>query len=180
MACRRASVLLQRGQGSPSTALRRSAKRSGLEIAARIDARQVRVGRVGAGDAVDDALDVAVGIERDFFLHAHRAGKAHRRAGHLFDRRRIGQLDLAAPGGAADLALVGVVVAADQHGDRLAVGQVDERLDHLLRLAAEELAHLLDGAWHRAWPLFPAAFGRGIVGRTMSRLPISAFSWLAA
>ena len=106
----------------------------------------MHVGRIGPADAVADLLDVAVGEDGDVLLHAHRAGEAHRRPGHFQNCGRIGQFDLGGPGDAADFSLVGIVVAAHQHGDRFSVGQIDERLDELLRLAAEEFAHLLDGA----------------------------------
>ena len=46
--------------------------------------------------------------------------------GHLLDHVGRGQFELARAQGAADLALVGFVVAADQHGHRLAVGQIDQ------------------------------------------------------
>ena len=91
----------------------------------------------------------------------------------------IGQFEFCGPGGAADLALVGLMVAADQHGDRLAVGQVDQRLDELLRLAAEKLAHLLDGAGAGV-ATFVQRLQRRCCGGTQVAAPISAFSWLAA
>ena len=108
-----------------------------------------------------------------------RPGETDRGAGHLLDHLRVGQFDLGGAGRAADLAFVGLVIAADQHGDRLAVGHVDQRLDHLLRLALEELRHLLDRRRARAWAPFAAA-ACGTSAGTRSRQPISAFSWLAA
>ena len=68
-----------------------------LEIAAEVHAREVRIGLVGAGDAVDDALDLAVGVDRNRLLQSDRPGEADRRAGHLLNDGRIGQFDLAAP-----------------------------------------------------------------------------------
>ena len=71
------------------------------------------------------------------------------------------------------------MVAADQDRDRLSVGQIDERLDEVLRPALEELADLLDRAGARRGHLaerLRAARSGGV----QSRAPISAFSWLAA
>ncbi len=146
MAWRRASVARAARAGIAAHGLAEVGEAVHLEVAAEVHAGQVRLGGVGPGDAVDHGLDVAVGQQGDLLLHAHRPGKTDRGPGHALDGGRVGQLDARGGGGAADLALVGVVVAAQQHGDRFAVGQVDEGLDHVLRPAAEKLAHLLDGA----------------------------------
>ena len=79
------------------------------------------------------------------------------------DGGRIGQLDL---GGAAARRIFPSLASwspREQHGDRLAVGEVDERLDHVLRPAAQQLAHLLDGGGARRGHLgqrLPQGVGR--------------------
>ena len=81
------------------------------------------VGLVGAGDGVAHGRDVVVGPDRN--RQPDRPGESDRCAGGLLDDVGCGELELVARLGAADLAFVGFVIAADQHGHRLAVGQVD-------------------------------------------------------
>ena len=71
-----------------------------LEIAVQVDARQVGVGRVGAGHGVGHVLHVAVGQDGNLLLHAHRPGETDRRAGHLLDHLGRGQFELRRPSGA--------------------------------------------------------------------------------
>ena len=123
-------------------------------------------------------LDVAIGQDRDLLLHADGAGKAHRRPGHFFDYFRRGQLDLLRLGRAANLAFVRLMIAADQDGDRLSVGQIDQRLDKFARLALQERTDLLDRANAGRGDLPQRRSGTS--GGTQSRAPTSAFSWLAA
>ena len=87
---------------------------------------------------VGDVLDVAVGQDRNLLLHAHRPGETDRGAGHLLDHLGRGQFELRGLAGAANLAFVGLVIAADQDGDRLAVGHVDQRLDQLVAACTSE------------------------------------------
>ena len=62
-----------------------------------------------------------------------------------------------------------------KHGDRLAVGHVDQRLDELVRLALQERADLLDRAGARRGH-FRQAASAARSGGVQSRVPISAFS----
>ena len=125
-----------------------------LEIAIQICAREMGVGLVRADDDVDHCLDVAVGEDGDFLFHAHRPCKTHGRAGHLVDHVRGGQFDFRRSRCLADLAFVGFVVAAHEHGNRPAVGRVDQRLDNVLRFAGQKLAHLFDGRGMRGVHFF--------------------------
>ena len=130
-----------------------------LEIAPKIHACQVRVGPIGPDHGVGDRLDVAVGPNGNLFGHLHRPGEPDRGPGHFANHVRLGQFEHLGPDGPADLALVAVVVAADQHGNRLAVGRVDQGLDHLLRLTLQKTADLVDGRGPRRVDLFEVLLG---------------------
>ena len=146
MAWRSASVALHRGQGSPSMALRRSANRSTSKSRCRftpVRCASAALAPVTALAMCWTSRSARMGI---FSFMPTGPGETDRRAGHLLDHLRRGQFELRRLPGAANLPLVGLVIAADQHGDRLAVGQIDQRLDEVLRLALQELADLLDRA----------------------------------
>ena len=129
IACRRASLPLQRGQGSPSTALRRSANRSTSKSRCRLTpARCVsaafapvialamcwmsRSAKIGIFSFMPTGPAKPTGAPVTFSITSGGASSS-----------------FAAFAGAANLPLVRLVIAADQHGDRLAVGHVDQRLD---------------------------------------------------
>ena len=72
----------------PPTATR-SANSTGGSVALEIEADEVPVGLVGAGDGAADAPQQRVGD--DASLQADRAGEADRRSGHALDDRLVGQ-----------------------------------------------------------------------------------------
>ena len=113
-------------------------------VRADVHVHEVLVFLVRAGDGVDEQRHVVVSDDGAF--DADRAGKSDGCSRHLQDRRGIGQFQRGGSQCAANLAFIGRVVASHQHGDRLAVGDVDQRLDHLLRLALQQLADRFDAA----------------------------------
>ena len=149
-----------------------------LEVAARIDARDVGLRLVRPGHGVAEELDVVVGVDRDRLFHAHRAGEAHRGAGHLLDHRRIGQGHLGGAGRPANLVLVGLAVAADQDGDRTLVGRVDQRLDDSSGMRCKNRQTCSMVAAPGVGTVWTGS--RGASETWPPRGPISAFSRLAA
>ena len=112
------------------------------EVAAGHHALEVDVHRVAADDDRRHRRDRPVDDQRD--LDLHRAEEAHRRAGRLLDRRRVGRHQRRRAERPADLGLVRLVVAPQQRGHRLAVGQVNQQLGRGRLLDLEELADLAD------------------------------------
>ena len=116
----------QRGQGSPAAGVAEVEHAVEREVAAGDDAREVDVDLVAADDHRRHRGDRAVDDQRD--LDPDRPEEAHRGPGGLLDRRGVGRDERRRAEGPADLRLVGLVVAPDQGGDGLAVGQEDQEL----------------------------------------------------
>ena len=73
-----------------------------------------------------------------------RAEKTHRRSGRLLDRLRVGRHQSRDADRPADLGLVGLVIATQEHGHWLAVAQVDQQLGRGRFLDLQELADVAD------------------------------------
>ncbi len=123
----------------------------------------MRVGLVPADDEIGQGLDRIVRHNPDA-AQADGAGEAHRRAGRRRHCLRIRQLQVRHIQKLFDLDLVGLVIAADQHGHGLLGGLVQQGLDQAVRRGLQKPGHFLDGA--RAGrgdlPEWPGRLRRGV------------------
>ena len=92
--------------------------------------------RVSADDDRRHRGDGRVDHERD--LDADGPQETHRCPGRFLDRRRVGRDQDRRPDDPAELGLVQLVVAAQERGDGLAVGEIDQQLARRLLLRPRE------------------------------------------
>jgi hypothetical protein len=120
-----------------------------LHVPADAGADEVGVGLVGAADEALDPIEGAVGQEAHLLGQAHRAGEAHRRAGQAADRLLAGELEPVGTQDVLELRFVDLPVAPDEHRHRSQVALVEEGLDDLVRLDAQERGDLGHGVLRR-------------------------------
>ena len=125
----------------------------GLEILAGGDVAKVVVVAVGAGDHVAAAGEGLIG-EDGHAGHAHGAERAGIGAEPFADLGGVGRAELGVAGDGGELGLAELVVAAQQHQDRLTVGHQHEAL------------HLRGGGEAGEF----GDFGDGLAARRMERL----------
>jgi len=118
-----------------------------LEIALGDDILEVRVRHVGATHEGRQPADLEVAVDGDG--EPDRSSEPDGGAGRVLDGVVAGQDHVARLELALELDFVQVTVAAHQHRDRFAVGDVDQCLDQILRRDPKKCRDLLDGSLAR-------------------------------
>jgi hypothetical protein len=119
-----------------------------LDVATDVDAPEVQVVGVGAGEHAATAPDRQVGDDRQV-AHADRAEAAGGGAERRTDLGWAGGAHLPRAGGVEELLLDQAVVPAQQDQGSLPIDQIDERLDLPVRRSVVVPGQILDGAGAR-------------------------------
>ena len=115
------------------------------QVAREVEAAHVGVGLVGAGDRAGDRRDLEVGVDRHRRAPAGPRSRPARRSPRA-TCVSVASSSASAPSARLELDLVDVAIAAHQRDHRLAVGDVDQRLDEALVGSLRNFDHVVDAA----------------------------------